>query len=226
MDRREFIKKSTQTAIGVGPAMKAGSALLAKEGEAAMSKKILAFAGSPRKQGNTDTLVTEMLNAAQQAGATTEKIYLIDQHIQPCTICETCHADDRPPCILEDDCQNILEKMIAADVIVMASPSHWRAITSSLKLLMDRSYSLVDKQWKNSRVAGKSGVIVSCCASPETQKFTDPIINGVSHYFNYMGIQLEDTVIASAGFQKGIVAENAEAMAKAAEIGKKLAMLT
>jgi hypothetical protein len=37
-----------------------------------------------------------------------------------------------------------------------------------------------------------------------------------------MGIQLEDTVTASAGFQKGIVAENAEAMSKAAEIGKKL----
>ncbi len=225
MERREFIKQSAQTAIGVGLAMKAGSALLAQEGEAAMSKNILAFAGSPRKEGNTDTLLTEIMHAAQQAGATTEKIYLIDQHIQPCTVCETCHAEDRPPCILEDDFQALAEKMIAADVIVMASPTHWWAISSPLKLLMDRSYSLVDKQWKNSLIAGKSGVIVSCCASKDTQKFTDAIVNGVSHYFNYMGIQLEDTVTASAGFQKGIVAENAEAMSKAAEIGKKLALL-
>jgi hypothetical protein len=57
-------------------------------------------------------------------------------------------------------------------------------------------------------------VIVSCCASPETQKFTDPIINGISHYFSYMAIQLKDTVTASTGFQKGIVAENTESHVK------------
>ena len=167
-----------------------------------------------------------MLNAAQQAGATTEKIYLIDQKIQPCTLCESCHAENRPPCVLNDDFQAIVEKMIAADAIVFATPTHWWTETSMIKLLLDRSYSLVDKTWKNSLIAGKTGVIISCCASKDTQKFTEPAINSITHFFNYMGIQLEDTVTASAGFQKGIVAENVEAMAKAAEIGAKLALLS
>lgn len=225
MDRRKFIKMSTQTALGVGFAMKTASVLSPKPGEAAMGKTILALAGSPRKQGNTDTLLTEMLHAAEQEGASTEKIYVIDQNIVPCTMCEECHTEARKPCILEDDFQQIVEKIVAADIIVLASPVHWWAISSPLKLVLDRSYSLVDKQWKNSLIAGKSGVIISCCASPDTQKFTDAVVNSITHYFNFMGIQLEDTVTASAGFQPGIVAENAEAMSKAAEVGKKLALL-
>lgn len=104
-----------------------------------MSKKVLILSGSPRRSGNSDLLCDAFRTGAQEAGNTTEKIFLRDLEIGYCIACGGCRG--RGECILKDDMELVLEKMWWADVIVMASPVYFYSINAQMKTLIDRTQS-------------------------------------------------------------------------------------
>ena len=83
-----------------------------------MAKKVLIISSSPRKGGNSDLLCDEFMKGAIEAGNEVEKIFLKDKTVHPCTGCSVCSMYGKP-CPQKDDAAEIVEKMIAADVIVM-----------------------------------------------------------------------------------------------------------
>ena len=87
-----------------------------------MAKKVLIISSSPRKGGNSDLLCDEFMKGAIEAGNEVEKIFLKDKTVHPCTGCSVCSMYGKP-CPQKDDAVEIVEKMIAADVIVMATQS-------------------------------------------------------------------------------------------------------
>jgi len=89
-----------------------------------MSKKVVVLSGSPRKGGNSDTLCDRFVEGARVAGHEVEKIFIRDKKINYCTGCGTCFQGDKP-CPQKDDMAGILDKMIAADAIVMATPVYF-----------------------------------------------------------------------------------------------------
>lgn len=186
-----------------------------------MGKSIVAFVGSPRKGGNTDLLVTELLAAAEKEGATTEKVYLDDFDIKPCKACDACHKADPPRCVQKDDFEAVADKLRAADAFVFGTPVYWWTISAQSKLFMDRWYSLLDKNY-DSTLKGKKAAIVTCCQDPDTKPMTDPIIHTFRESFEFTGIELVDFVAVSA-HEKGEVAKNRHAMRHAADVGMRLA---
>ena len=86
-----------------------------------MSKKVLILSSSPRRNGNSDLLCNEFMRGAAEAGHQVEKIFLKDKHINYCTGCSVCSMYGKP-CPQKDDAAEVVEKMIVADVIVMATP--------------------------------------------------------------------------------------------------------
>ncbi|HJD19638.1 MAG TPA: flavodoxin family protein, partial [Candidatus Avelusimicrobium excrementipullorum] len=81
-----------------------------------MSKNVLIISASPRKGGNSDLLCDRFLAGAREAGHQAEKIFLRDKKINYCLgcgVCNTTHA-----CVQKDDMAPLLDKMVAADVIV------------------------------------------------------------------------------------------------------------
>lgn len=103
-----------------------------------MSKKVLILSGSPRKGGNSDTLCDRFMQGAKDGGNDeVEKIFLRDKKINYCIACYACR--DTGKCVQQDDMAEILEKMIAADVIVMASPVYFYTLDAQMKTLMDRT---------------------------------------------------------------------------------------
>jgi multimeric flavodoxin WrbA len=105
-----------------------------------MAKKVLVLSGSPRKGGNSDLLCDQFIEGAQTAGHQTEKIYLKDKKINYCTGCGTCIDKDKS-CPQKDDMAEVLEKMITADVIVMATPIYFYTMNGQMKTLIDRTCS-------------------------------------------------------------------------------------
>ncbi len=103
-----------------------------------MSKKVLILSASPRKGGNSDTLCDEFLKGVQDAGNIGEKIFLRDKKINYCTGCGLCNTNNYTACSQKDDMAEILEKMIEADVIVMATPVYFYTMDAQLKTLIDR----------------------------------------------------------------------------------------
>lgn len=106
-----------------------------------MSKKVLILSSSPRRGGNSDTLCDEFMRGAMEAGNEAEKVFLRDKTIHYCTGCSTCSLHKKP-CPQKDDAARIIEKMLAADVIVLGTPVYFYAMSAQLKTMLDRCCGL------------------------------------------------------------------------------------
>lgn len=102
-----------------------------------MSKKVLILSGSPRRNGNSDILCDEFMKGALEKGNNVEKIRVAEKNIGYCRACYGCRGTD--VCVIKDDMAEILEKMIEADVLVLASPVYFYSIDAQLKTLIDRT---------------------------------------------------------------------------------------
>ena len=102
-----------------------------------MAKKVLIISSSPRKGANSDLLCDEFMKGAIEAGNEVEKIFLKDKTVHPCTGCSVCSMYGKP-CPQKDDAVEIVEKMIAADVIVMATPVYFYTMCGQMKIMIDR----------------------------------------------------------------------------------------
>ena len=101
-----------------------------------MKKRILLLSSSPRRHGNSDRLCDEFLRGAREAGHDAEKISLRDCRIGYCTGCGVCY--DTRTCPQRDDAAQIVGMMIAADVIVLATPVYFYTMSAQMKTLIDR----------------------------------------------------------------------------------------
>lgn len=109
----------------------------ANERNTIMSKKVLVISASPRKGGNSDTLCDEFIRGAQETGNEAEKIFLRDRKISYCTGCGVCNGTHR--CVQQDDMAVILDKMVKADVIVLATPVYFYTMDAQMKTMIDRT---------------------------------------------------------------------------------------
>ena len=104
--------------------------------------KVLAIYGSPRgKKSQTHALADVMLAEVRAGGADVEVVDLGKARIGFCQACEACHKG--PDCVLNDDGQLILRKMLAADGVVLASPVYLDHVTAQMKALLDRTSHFV-----------------------------------------------------------------------------------
>ena len=102
-----------------------------------MNKKVLILSASFRKHGNSDLLCDEFAKGAREAGHEVEKIFINDKNIHFCRGCGVCNTTHK--CIQKDDMAEILDKMVAADVIVMATPIYFYTMNGQMKTLIDRT---------------------------------------------------------------------------------------
>ncbi|MDO4545182.1 MAG: flavodoxin family protein [Bacillota bacterium] len=107
-----------------------------------MSKKVLILSSSPRKNGNSDILCDQFAKGAAEAGNDVEKIFLADRKINYCIGCGAC-VSNKGVCSQDkkDDAAEILDKMVKADVIVMATPVYFYTMAGQMKTLIDRCCS-------------------------------------------------------------------------------------
>ena len=105
-----------------------------------MSKKILGFSASPRRGGNSDRLCDRFIAGVKAAGHSVEKVFLRDRQINYCTGCGVC-SEQGKPCPQHDDMPDLLQRMIDADVIVLATPVYFYTMNAQMKTLIDRTCS-------------------------------------------------------------------------------------
>jgi multimeric flavodoxin WrbA len=103
-----------------------------------VKQKVLVLSASPRKGGNSDLLCDQFLLGAREAGNQVEKINLQDKKINFCLGCLACQSNGGV-CAQNDDMAEILDKMIQADVLVMATPIYFYNMNAQLKVLIDRT---------------------------------------------------------------------------------------
>jgi multimeric flavodoxin WrbA len=114
--------------------------------------KLIAFNGSPRKKGNTATLLRHAIEGAKEAGAKTELIHLYDLDYKGCTSCYACKRTGGKSyghCAMKDDLQPVLKKVESADAILIGSPIYYSITTGETRCFLERlmyQYSVYDKE--------------------------------------------------------------------------------
>lgn len=102
-----------------------------------MNRKILIISSSPRKGGNSDLLCDEFMKGARGAGHEVEKVRLAEKSISYCRGCGVCH--DSHACLQKDDMAELLDKLVEADVIVLATPVYFYTLCGQMKTFIDRT---------------------------------------------------------------------------------------
>jgi len=149
--------------------------------------QILAFYGSPRRQGNSATLLRQAVAGARQAGADVEEIVLRDLKLSPCLEIYGCRKTGR--CAIQNDFQTIHDKIEASSGIMLASPIFFYTVSAHTKALMDRCQSFWVKKYWIDKVPFKvkryrrKGLFIAVGATHGNKLF-DGVLLTVNYFFD------------------------------------------
>jgi len=97
---------------------------------------VVGVSGSPRKDGNTDTILRHTLATLESHGILTEQVTLRGKRIEPCRACRHCRSTGE--CIIEDDVRPLFDKLAAADGFILAAPVYFSGAAGQMKCFIDR----------------------------------------------------------------------------------------
>lgn len=107
--------------------------------------KVIAFNGSPNKEGNTYHGIKIVLEELEKEGIETELIHVGNKSIRGCVACRKCSQNKNGKCIISTDPVNEwIEKMKEADGIIIGSPVHYSAIAGTMKSFLDRAFRVAE----------------------------------------------------------------------------------
>jgi multimeric flavodoxin WrbA len=155
--------------------------------------KIIAIYGSPRRKGNTATLLKKAIEGARDCGADVEEIVLRDLKISPCLEIYGCMQAGE--CAIKDDFQMVRDKILHAQGLILASPVFFYSVSSHTKILMDRFQSLwvkkywVDKTPQGQKTNNRSGLFISVGAT-KGKKLFDGMLLSVRYFFDVLDMEL------------------------------------
>ena len=185
--------------------------------------KIVAIYGSPRRKGNTATLLREAIRGARESGAVVEEVVLRDQKISPCL--EIYGCKETGECAIKDDFQKVRDLILEAQGLILASPIFFYSVSAHTKILMDRFQSLwVKKYWieknpKNQKNIQRKGLFISVGAT-KGKKLFDGALLSIRYFFDTLDMELWKALQYRQLDFEGDVLKHPEYIEEAFETGK------
>jgi len=153
---------------------------------------------------------------AQDAGAEVEKVYLDELFLRPSA--EVC---DDPPMRVDlrqdDDARKLLDRVLAADIVLFASPVYWQGVSAQMKCFVDRWSCYFGQEWFKEGMRGKVFAVVTAHGSPDPEE-AQWVIRPVQVWAGFLQASFAGAVSAALG-RKGAVADEPELLARCEELG-------
>jgi len=188
--------------------------------------QIVAIYGSPRRRGNTATLLKHAVKGAADAGAQVNEIILRDLKMSPCLEIYACKKEGK--CAIKDDFHNVVDQILSADGLILASPIFFYSVSAHTKILMDRCQSLwVKKYWIDKVPFGqweprRKGLFISAGATKGKKLFNGVLLT-VKYFFDVLDMELFGSLLYRSLEFEGDVLKYPEFLEEAYEAGKALA---
>lgn len=183
--------------------------------------KVIAFNGSPRKNGNTSILIDKVLAELQQQGIETEHINIGARQLQGCIGCMKCFELQNGKCALaNDEVNGYLEKIAAADGIIVGSPVYCADLSAQTKSFIDRVSMVACANNMLQRKVAAAVVAVRRAGSVHT-------FNSINNFFTITQMIVVGSSYWNNGFgmNPGEVLQDAEGLQTMQNLGKNMAWL-
>ena len=188
--------------------------------------KALILQGSPRKGGNTTIVCDAMAQAMTEAGAEVERLRVADMNISGCTECYACQKQaEAPGCSVDDDMTAVYQKLLAADLVVLATPVFCWGVTAQLKAALDRFYAFCKFSAQEGDrfkclIEGKSmALVVTAGGGPDDG--ADVCVSQFRSMVQFLRLENRGELVAApVGGEPETVAADEALMTRAAEFGR------
>jgi len=189
-----------------------------------MPDQVLAITGSPRRGGNTDVLIEAALEGARAAGAETELLALRDMQIAPCVACNACFKTGA--CRVQDEYQDVFDKLLSTDLIILGSPVFFMSVSAQTKLMMDRCQCLWAKKYILQEPIidpprDRRGIVIAVGGSRGKRMF-DGLHWTVKHWFDVLDMRFAAALYVNQVDAKGDAPKHAAAVDQARRLGRTL----
>ncbi|MCQ8893552.1 MAG: flavodoxin family protein [Methanolinea sp.] len=188
-----------------------------------MPVRVIGLSGSPHRHGNTERLLDAFLAGAEEGGGDVEKVVLKDLSYTPCRGCNACHKTGE--CIVRDDAIPLFDRILSSDCLAVASPIYSMGITAELKGLIDRAqflwarkFILKTMYFSDDHVRRHKGIFISTAGLSWDNVF-DAAFPAVTAFFNTLGFEYYDNIIANNMDQYGGIQGHPTALAEARKKG-------
>jgi len=178
--------------------------------------------GSARSRGNTDLLLDSAIAGAKDAGAEVEKVVLHELNMDFCDGCYSCARASY--CVKHPTVNGILEKIRAADGIIMASPAWWFSVSSHVKTLIDHWICFCDPATWESRIPGKKVGLISVAAMPKTEGVAEKVIAYMASVCEWLGMSVVARMPVYGMNLRGEVINHPDLMRGANQLGQRVAL--
>lgn len=162
---------------------------------------VMGIAASPRRSGNSTTLLRSVLQGAETKGARTGIVHLNDFVYKGCQACKTCSPDGK--CIVKDALTPLFAAMHLADILVFASPIYFDGLNGQMKLFFDRCHHLFYRDGKRKpQLTGKrrAAIIVTYEDKPREEYWK--AAKALAFYLDWMGDFGEIRIVSEARLSK------------------------
>jgi len=192
-----------------------------------MAIKVLGLSTSPRRGGNTELLLDEVLRGTENKGAEVEEICLSELEVGPCTECEACYRTGE--CVIKDDFDVLLGKFIETDRLVFASPIFFMGLPAQAKAVVDRIQCLWARKhllkrplFTEPRKVPRRALFVSVGGTRASQLF-DCALRSLHYFLEALEMELAGSLTFSGIDEKGAILKHPTAMQEAFQQGTALA---
>lgn len=183
-----------------------------------MSKQILILNGSPRTKGNTAALCEAFKKGAEEQGHRVSQFNLNQMNIKGCLGCMQGHKECRQsPCVQKDDMQKIYPVYQEADIVVLASPMYYWAVSGQLKTAFDRLFAVAELN-ENYQNPQKDCYLIMA-AEGNTKENWEPVLQFYHALTNFLDWKDCGEILAGGVFQLGDI-KGHSALEQAYQAGK------
>jgi len=186
---------------------------------------IIAFNGSPRRKGNTSTLIDAVMEGAQSAGAETTHVHLQDLNMKGCQACYAC-KENHGVCAIKDDLSPYLHQIKDSAGIVFGCPIYMYRISGQMKIWVDRMYSYYipkasgERGYDSAVPPGKTFALVTSQGAPDPQQYHRSIRYLAGMSGTGYGMEEAGRIVHTGSM--GEAKNNPDLLEKAREIGRKM----
>jgi len=190
-----------------------------------MCNRVLGIGSSPRAGGNSDVLLQKALAGAQSVGASVELIALRNMEIMPCQECDVCLSSGE--CPLDDDFPEVLQKLLACNRLILASPVFFMSVTAYAQALIERCQCLWARKYVLRRLLfadeqqDRRAMLISVAGTKSEQMF-DCITLTVKYWFDVLEMKHISSLFVNQVDGKGEILKHPSALDEAFRLGQEL----